>query len=108
MSIAEFQFFHARFKRVSRPAREKILCAMIRINYGTHWSGDMELLHEFFPSTYHTRLNLGGLTGLIEALSPFADEQTDAGFKTDEETLADENATSSLELIGEVTQELSL
>lgn len=74
-----FQYFHARFKGVSRPQREKILCAMIRINYGTPWSGDNELLSRFFPPLFHDKLVYGGLTELIEALSPFSDEQTDSG-----------------------------
>lgn len=108
MSSTEFQFFHARFKRVSRPKRETILCAMIRINYGTPWAGDLELLRDFFPRAYDTRLNLGGLTNLIEALSPFADEPTDAGFVVEEPTLQDANATSTLELVGEVTQEIQI
>lgn len=74
-----FRYFHARFKGVSRPQREEILCAMIRINYGTPWSGDHELLSQFFPSLFHDKLVFGGLTELIEALSPFSDEQTDSG-----------------------------
>lgn len=74
-----FRYFHARFRGVSRPQREKILCAMIRINYGTPWRGDLDLLSDFFPPLFHDKLVFGGLTELIEALSPFSDEQTDAG-----------------------------
>jgi len=74
-----FKYFHARFRGVSRPQREKILCAMIRVNYGTPWKGDCEQLRDFFPPLFHDRLVFGGLTELIEALSPFSDEPTDSG-----------------------------
>lgn len=76
-------FFHRKFRQVSRPHRELILCAMIRINYGTPWSGDEEVLKNFFPMWYHKNLSLGGLTHLIEALSPFTEEVTESGISAD-------------------------
>ncbi|MBX7148325.1 hypothetical protein K1X76_04515 [bacterium] len=75
-----FSFFHRSFKSVSRPQREQILCAMIRINYGTPWKGDAKILENFFPIWFHKSLIVGGLTQLIEALSPFTDEPTEHGF----------------------------
>ena len=72
-------FFHKSFRGISRPHREQILCAMIRINYGTPWSGDLEILKNFFPEWFHNQLFVGGLTQLIETLSPFTDDPTDHG-----------------------------
>lgn len=69
---------------------------MIRINYGTPWDGDLGCLKEFFPDWYHNKLILGGLTEVIEALSPFADEPTDPGLITDEPTLLDGDSTELL------------
>lgn len=80
----EIQFFHSRFKRVTRPEREQILCAMIRVNYGTPWEGDLDRLKNFFPKELHNKLVFGGLTELVEALNPFADEPTD--YSVNEET----------------------
>lgn len=80
-------FFHSRFTGISRPEREHILCAMIRVNYGTPWNGDLDRLQSFFPQWYHKKLLFGGLTELIETLSPFSDEPTDAGIVVDEITL---------------------
>lgn len=103
-------FFNTRFRSVSRPDREKLLCAMIRVNYGTPWTGDAERLKDFFPSWYHANLSFGGLTNLIEMLSPFSDEPTQAGirmedasFQASEPTLIRENLTDSL---GEVTSDV--
>ncbi len=72
----EFRDFFDKFTRTPRIKREHILCAMIRVNYGTPWEGDAEILQEFFPVSYHSQLCLGGLTPLIEAFNPFADEPT--------------------------------
>lgn len=55
------------------------MCAMIRINYGTPWAGDEEILKNFFPNWFHKSLSFGGLSPLIEALSPFTDEPTEHG-----------------------------
>ncbi|EKD41360.1 MAG: hypothetical protein ACD_73C00749G0001 [uncultured bacterium] len=84
-----FTYFNTRFCAVSRPLREQILCAMIRTNYGTTWDGDAELLENFFPKWYHKNLVLGGLTNLIEALSPSADEPTNPGLQMEEQTVWD-------------------
>jgi hypothetical protein len=86
-----YQFFHSRFTGTSRPEREKILCAMIRVNYGTSWDGDLDRLRNFFPAWYHKKLLFGGLTDLIESLSPFSDEPTDSGIVVDETTLSGED-----------------
>lgn len=109
-----FTYFHARFRGVSRPQREKILCAMIRINYGTPWNGDIDHLREFFPPLFHDKLVFGGLTELIEALSPFSDEPTDAGLPTPslsslKREMEKNEATDNLEItlsLDEVTTDL--
>jgi hypothetical protein len=78
---------------------------MIRVNYGTPWKGDMESLQSFFPAWYHVNLTAGGITTLIEALSPFTDEPTDAGFVTDEPTLLEnETQFSHGEKTGEIEE----
>jgi hypothetical protein len=82
---------------VSRPLREQILCAMIRINYGTAWDGDLELLKKFFPDWYYPKLSADGLTHLIETFSPSVDDITHPGFITDEPTLNDLNLQSKPE-----------
>ncbi len=71
-----FRFFNEKYQRVPRVLREQILCSMIRINFGTPWQGDMELLQSFFPSEYHAYLSFGGLNDLIDQLSPFTSEPT--------------------------------
>ena len=66
---------------------------MIRVNYGTAWEGDLELLKKFFLTKYHNKLIFGGLTLLIEALNPFADEPTDHSLIAGELTLHDGETT---------------
>lgn len=107
----EIEFFHSRFKRIPRPQREKLLCAMIRVNYGTPWEGDLDGLKSFFPEDQHNLLFLGGLTTLIEALNPFADEPTDYGVEPTIRLSSnlDETVTAevhSAELFGEDTVEI--
>lgn len=89
-----FTFFNSRFVAVSRPLREQILCAMIRVNYGTSWDGDLDLLKNFFPEWYHRSLVLGGLSSLIETFSPSSDEPTDPGIVVEEPTLNDFEITA--------------
>jgi hypothetical protein len=67
------------FKKVSRPFREQILCAMIRVNYGTPWAGDADILKNFMGTRFENKFVAGGLTSLIEVLSPFTDEPTESG-----------------------------
>lgn len=78
-----YEHFYARFKSLNRNYRDNLLCALIRVNYGTPWSGDLKILHQFFPTWFHQHLSLNGLNDLIEALSTFADEPTDSGIKQD-------------------------
>lgn len=110
---SNFDFFHARFKKIARPERERVLCAMIRVNYGTPWQGDIEVLKKFFPADYHNKFVSNGLTSITEALSPFADEPTEVGFVTDEPTLVEgeitenfnEKATSTFELLSDIPED---
>ena len=80
-----YEHFFARFKALNRNYRDNLLCALIRVNYGTPWSGDLKILHRFFPTWFHQHLILNGLNSLIESLSSFADEPTDSGI--DSQTL---------------------
>ena len=82
----DFKFLHERFKQVSRPAREELLCAMIRINYGTPWNGDSELVETFIPVQDHSQILHDNLTTLIETLSPFSDEPTEYGMVGTDQT----------------------
>ncbi len=102
----EIQFFHSRFKRVTRSEREQILCAMIRVNYGTPWEGDGERLKNFFPEEFHNKLVFGGLTELVEALNPFADEPTDYSVNHEEHTLKEGEKTFNRGIL-EITSSLS-
>lgn len=86
----EFKTINAEFKRLRRAERDVLLCAMIRVNYGTPWSGDEALLKNFLPDALHARLQFNGITDLIETISPFADEPTLVGpMPEDEITLSD-------------------
>lgn len=78
-----YEHFYARFKALNRNYRDNLLCALIRVNYGTPWAGDLKILHRFFPVWFHQHLALNGLSDLIEALSSLADEPTDSGIKQD-------------------------
>lgn len=81
-----YEHFYARFKALNRNYRDNLLCALIRVNYGTPWNGDLKILHRFFPHWFHQHLILNGLNDLIEALSTFADEPTDSGILSQTET----------------------
>jgi hypothetical protein len=69
------------FTRLSRAERNRILCAMMRINYGTAWAGDRDLLNSFFPTAVHSFFILGGLSDWIAGLTPLSDEPTNPGIK---------------------------
>ncbi len=86
---------------------------MIRINYGTPWDGDQEQLRDFFPKWFQRQLTFGGLTELIESLSPFSDETTEPGILVEEPTLLDGDQTNSClfettEDLGEMTTDTPL
>jgi len=106
-----FTFFNSRFKAVSRPLREQLLCSMIRVNYGTSWDGDLDILKKFFPEWYHNNLVFGGLANLIETLSPSSDDETDPGIRVEEPTLLEGLDTQKLvldktDLLGEQTTDI--
>lgn len=92
----EAKYFYAQFRQVPRPQRDRLLCAMIRVNYGTAWEGDLEVLKDFFLPKYHKKLIFGGLSEWIEALNPFADEPTDHSLIADEITIHDGEISGSL------------
>jgi hypothetical protein len=74
------QHLRPQYLRLPRSRREKLMCAMIRINYGTSWPGDEEVTRFFLPTSLRDRLHLNGLTSIIEALCPISDEPTLVGF----------------------------
>lgn len=98
-----YRYFQACFKRINRSERERLLCAMIRVNYATPWEGDLRLLQSFFPSWYHARLVEGGFTSLIEALSPFSDDPTESGVI---EVFQPHTETEVTVKVSEVTREI--
>jgi len=73
------QRLRPQYLRLPRARREKLMCAMIRVNYGTAWSGDEETIRFFLSASMHHRLHLNGLTTMIEALCPLSDEPTLVG-----------------------------
>ncbi len=79
---------------------------MIRVNYGTPWEGDQERLREFFPAWHHRKLTLGGLTQLIEALSPFSDEPTQSGIVLPVGEVTSNNMGEVTASLGETTSDL--
>lgn len=91
----EFRQLYVHFRSISRPLREQLLCAMIRVNYGTPWTDDMMILKNFFPNQYYNRFNQGGLTPIIESLSPFSDDPTQSGADIEHHTLVSSNDTDS-------------
>ena len=97
MKISTLQLL---FKRISRPFREQLLCAMIRVNYGTAWDGDLEILKNFFPEESHSILSFGGLTKIIEAFSPFTEDKTDSGILLNDNTAnsSQTEATKTIQL----------
>lgn len=78
MSIKIYQ---QQFIKMTRKQREDILCAMIRINYGTPWQGDLEVLASFFPKKEHVLFQPKQLQTLIDALTPYSDEPTHSSYK---------------------------
>lgn len=100
----DFQILRYRFTEISRPARERLLCAMIRVNYGIPWSGDIPIVETFIPQADHIQIGHGQLTNLIERLSPFSDEPTEYGIRPkDGVELLDNTQTLYL---GELTERI--
>ncbi len=73
------QRLRPQYLMLPRPRREKLMCAMIRVNYGTSWPGDEETIRFFLSAAMHHRLHLNGLTTIIEELCPISDEPTLVG-----------------------------
>ena len=97
--MRDWSSFLEKYQRVPRILREQVMCSMIRINYGTPWAGDVELLKPFFPVEMHSALSFGGLTELVHNLSPFANEPTN------HEPLPRDHAEKSLTVLdGEKTE----
>jgi hypothetical protein len=89
------QLLQARFVQLPRGEREKVLCAMIRVNYATTWPGDFELLRGFLPPVEHGKIAEGQLETLISLLTLYAEEPTQPGAKVGEvgDTTADFTVT---------------
>jgi hypothetical protein len=83
------------YRVLTRPQREKLMCAMIRINYGTSWPGDEERARHFLPEDLHRRLHLNGLNDVIESLCPISDEPTDPAYRSEPTTHRIVSADSS-------------
>lgn len=71
----------ARFIQLPRSERERVLCAMIRVNYATTWPGDADLLRSFLPFNEHDKVAEGRLDSLISLLTLYAEEPTEPGYK---------------------------
>lgn len=87
MLTGHLKLLETRFKQISRQAREHLLCAMIRINYGTPWQGDQDIVQAFLPKHNHLMIGQDGLIKLIDFLSPYSEEPTESGLPQEDLTL---------------------
>lgn len=69
------------FTRLTRTERSRILCALMRVNYGTEWAGDLDLLRSFFPQLIYQEFRAGSLGDWIAGLTPLSEEPTHPGIR---------------------------
>lgn len=92
----------AQFRSLPRTEREKLLCALIRMNYGTTWTGDRDFLKAFFPPSEHKNFYTGGVVHLMELLTPYSDEPTNPGYKMESSLIRESAANQEITLIHEI------